>query len=80
MSWLHRHQWAEAGRRFNPPTSRVTEFKRVGHDGQQLLMQMMYGITVVELRCSSCGDVKAVSYAGDSGAWQGQPDVREAAS
>jgi hypothetical protein len=60
---FHRHQWVETSRRFNPPQVDVKRWE--GHR-TDLVMRLVYGITVVELRCDTCGDVKATSYAGEA--------------
>lgn len=57
----HRHQWTETSRRFNPPDSELTQFRA---DSAANLMPVLYGITVVELHCTGCGDVRGVQYAG----------------
>lgn len=61
MSLWQRHQWDEASRRFNPPDSELSRFKSAT---VAQVMPLIYGITVIELRCSGCGDVKAVRYTG----------------
>jgi hypothetical protein len=62
--WWHRHQWAEASRRFNFPPAKVDH---TGFITDEQMMELAYGITVVELRCKKCGDLKAVQYAGNVG-------------
>jgi hypothetical protein len=68
VSLWHRHRWAETSRCFNPPTIKLTNWS--GPHDADLISTIMYGITVIELRCEECGDVKAVRYAG----WAGLPD------
>jgi hypothetical protein len=61
MSLWHRHKWDETSRRFNPPTHEVTKFRA---DNVGSALPLLYGITVVELRCATCGDMKAIRYTG----------------
>lgn len=47
-----RHQWEIVSRTFNPPTSRQIEARGYStHDA----LGFLYGITVVEQRCTLCG-------------------------
>ena len=69
MSWFHRHHWHETSRQYNQSGSVMTHAD--GPNGLQLAREMEFGITVVELRCDGCGDVKAVRYVGDCGARPG---------
>ena len=57
---FHMHHWTEAGRKFNAPTQRITKAAETSEN----VMQIVYGMTVVELHCERCGDVKGVRYAG----------------
>ena len=57
----HQHQWTETSRRFNPPEVVPTKWEGTNSD---MLLQLVYGITVIELRCTDCGDVKGVRYTG----------------
>jgi hypothetical protein len=59
----HRHQWVETSRRFNLPPGKIEQTGFVTHEQ---VMELAYGVTVVALRCSGCGDVKAVRYAGNA--------------
>lgn len=65
MSLLHRHVWRETSRKFNRSGTVVKRSE--GLNVMQLIREMEFGITVVELRCDACGDVKGVRYVGDSG-------------
>jgi hypothetical protein len=65
MSLWHRHLWRETSRQFNQ-SERVMA-RATGTAYLQLARELEFGITVVELRCEACGDVKAVRYVGDSG-------------
>lgn len=49
-----RHQWKEVKRTFSQPdTGDVEEVM-----GAQLAKEIWFGVTVVELRCDECGDIK----------------------
>ncbi len=62
---LHVHRWVEASRKFNwaPDRMKMT----ANSISADLVREIGFGVTVVELRCEECGDVKAVRYAGDAG-------------
>lgn len=60
---VHRHQWVETSRRFNFAPAKVDHTGFIPHEQ---VMELAYGITVVELRCDGCGDLKVVRYAGNA--------------
>lgn len=62
MSLWHRHRWVETSRRFNPGHSGGLEL--AGFILHEQVMELVHGVTVVELRCDGCDDVKAVRYTG----------------
>lgn len=51
-----RHDWEEMDRRHYPPTVNNFEGDRLSED---LFLKIVYGITVVELTCQKCGDIKS---------------------
>lgn len=59
---LHTHKWAEESRWFVPPYTRPFEATRAS---EEFMKKVMYGITAVELRCSTCGDLKYMEFTGD---------------
>jgi len=61
---FHSHQWQETSRRFNE--SEMVPTKWESNSGNNVLLQILYGITVVELHCIKCGDIKAVRYIGNA--------------
>jgi len=63
MNWLHRHEWSEVRRKFNPPGA---SFSKLSGASEDTLLQLVYGCTVIELRCT-CGDVKTCNFHGDVG-------------
>lgn len=65
MSLWHRHQWQETSRRYNPSDQVMT--RADGPNAVALARELAFGITVVELHCTGCGDVKGVRYVGDCG-------------
>lgn len=65
MSLWHRHQWQEISRQFNQSDQVMT--RSDGPNALQLARELQFGITVVELRCAGCGDIKGVRYVGDCG-------------
>lgn len=65
MTFWHGHLWRETSRQFNRSDSVATRAE--GPNMVQLARELEFGITVVELACKVCGDVKAVRYVGDSG-------------
>lgn len=60
---MHRHRWEEQRRKFNPPGFRAAEIRV----SEEFLREFTFGVTVVELKCITCGDIKAVRYTGNSG-------------
>jgi predicted deacetylase len=68
VSLFHRHQWQEVARRFVPPRLDAghQEFDARGEIGVKLLRDLSNGYTVVELRCSECGDVTSRKLQGDA--------------
>lgn len=68
MSLWHRHLWRETSRQFQRSSLTVDgPYQADGANGVVVLRELAFGVTVVELRCKVCGDVKAVRYVGDSG-------------
>jgi hypothetical protein len=61
MSLFHRHHWQEVARRFVPPVNRTA--KNLPH---WMVYDFANGYTVVELRCSECGDVTSRKLRGDA--------------
>ena len=59
---FHRHDWSEVQRRF---TGKVLERVKMERCSEELLRQMLFGVTVIELRCEKCGDRKTVKAMGD---------------
>lgn len=64
MSLFHRHQWQEVARRFVPPQPGRRSW--AGLEAMQWAYDMANGYTVVELRCSECGDVTSRHLQGDA--------------
>jgi hypothetical protein len=59
-----RHKsWTEVKRTFNPPRQGDFRAQRATAD---FALTMMYGLTVVELKCLDCGDTKFVTTPGRS--------------
>jgi hypothetical protein len=48
-------------------TPKTAPVPYTGFITDEQMMELAYGITVVELRCKKCGDLKAVQYAGNVG-------------
>jgi hypothetical protein len=65
VSLFHRHQWQEVARRFVPPIE-TPPTKAWGSEGLARLADFANGFTVVELRCSECGDVASRKLRGDA--------------
>jgi hypothetical protein len=63
---FHRHHWQEVARRFVPPSDRLTNFKTYDDDGLGAMYDIINGYTVIELRCSECGDVTSRKLHGDA--------------
>lgn len=60
---FHRHRWEEARRYFTPPIARDVTVRGSAGD---LFRELAQGVTVVELHCATCGDVKERRLAGDA--------------
>lgn len=58
FDWLFgsscQHKWKEIHRVFNQPQE---SFKAQGFS-QETMLQLMYGVTIVELKCEICGEIK----------------------
>lgn len=68
MTLWHRHQWQETSRQFSRSSITFDGPVEAGAGrGVELVREVAFGITVVELRCAGCGDVKGVRYVGDCG-------------
>lgn len=59
---FHTHKWTEESRWFIAPYTRPFEATRAS---EEFMKKVMYGITAVELRCQSCGDLKHMEFTGD---------------
>jgi hypothetical protein len=57
MSLFHRHNWAEVSRTYTPGPGTDNLEKVSGTEGFKLYRELTFGITNVELRCTTCGDV-----------------------
>lgn len=66
----HRHQWTEVARTYTPGVESCDGFRARGPDAVRSMQAMVLGLTVIELRCSDCGDLTHRSVAGR--AFQGQ--------
>lgn len=68
MSLFHRHQWTEVARRFVPPIDGEAEVEGYGvaSGAKGLMYDIANGYTVIELRCSECGDVTSRHIQGDA--------------
>lgn len=58
---FHKHEWKEFKRVFVPPI-RLGELQGVG---EEVLKQILFGITSIELRCIKCGDISSKVILGD---------------
>jgi hypothetical protein len=56
-----KHQWEEVGRRATP---RLTKFNSEGVYPSDI-ERLAFGITVIELRCEHCGDIRSRELKGD---------------
>lgn len=54
MMW-HTHKWSEQSRHIIPPCQNRLEITRTS---TELAEQIIFGVTVVVLKCATCGDVK----------------------
>lgn len=52
---FHKHKWEEVSRKFTPPIDRAVKADWVSED---MMLRWTSGFTVIELRCSVCGDLK----------------------
>lgn len=57
-----KHRWQADARRFHPPAG-VTNIKGISED---FFREILYGITVVELRCEHCGMLTSQIIPGDA--------------
>lgn len=62
MSLFHAHRWAEVKRYFVAPVG-LTEADRIT---VAMLREMTQGVTVVELRCTGCGEIESRRLPGDA--------------
>lgn len=59
----HKHKWEEIGRAFaQSPVRNVKAFKLTDYDK---LARLIFGVTVIELRCRKCGTVGKQEIEGD---------------
>lgn len=61
MGLWHRHTWEEVGRTWTGKTEHVL---RGLECSEHMAERMMFGLTVIDLRCSGCGDRKSVEMLG----------------
>jgi hypothetical protein len=52
---MHTHSWIEIRRTYTPLPDRKFTVKFASED---LLQRFFFGLTVVELKCSGCGDIR----------------------
>jgi hypothetical protein len=52
--------WEEVGRTYTAPPTKLS----LGSGTPELILQVTYGITNIEMRCSACGDRKVVATPG----------------
>lgn len=64
MSLFHRHQWREHGRHHTPPHLNMQKADGPAHTIERLI----WGVTVILLKCDTCGDQKVVEMLGNAGA------------
>jgi hypothetical protein len=57
-----RHHWTEVARRFVPRPTHIADLKA----GEELAKRLMFGFTVVELRCEACGELDHRELPGDA--------------
>ncbi|HEY2086269.1 MAG TPA: hypothetical protein VGH54_09620 [Mycobacterium sp.] len=48
----HQHAWKVAGGRYEPPVGRSFEVERIS---DQMLREMIYGVTTITQECTGCG-------------------------
>lgn len=60
MRGRHEHLWTEIGRSFSPPPG-----GNVKNADIELIQQLAFGVTSVELRCEVCGEVTERLLTGD---------------
>lgn len=58
---FHKHKWEEVSRKFNPPISRGFEANWISKD---TFIRLTMGVTVIELKCTVCGDLKHMEVIG----------------
>lgn len=59
----HRHYWAEDHRVFASTTT--TELSVKG-TSDETVQRLMFGVTTIMLKCSTCGELKTVEVLGDA--------------
>ena len=60
---FHQHRFEEVRRYFIPPTPRDIQMDRAS---ERLWQQLLMGVTVIELRCESCGMLSHHELPGDT--------------
>ena len=62
MKCLFGHKWVEVARKFSRHDSRGLEIQRCS---SELMQKLWFGQTIIELKCSKCGDIKIKSFIGE---------------
>ena len=57
-----KHRYVEDGRAYTPPASQLQSAENVPRDTME---RILFGITVIVLRCENCGDVETRTGLGD---------------
>lgn len=59
---FHQHHWIEQSRHFTGPAG----LSSVARGDSETIERLVWGYTVVVLRCQACGDLKAVGIKGNA--------------
>jgi formylmethanofuran dehydrogenase subunit E len=68
FGWIKRkrckHQWGETRRSYNRSKMKLTE---AGHMDSELMRELIFGITNVEMQCFLCGQIQVIRFCGKCG-------------
>ena len=65
MRLFHRHKWEEISRHYTPGV-KLSNINNLNDDTADVLERIIFGFTVIELKCNECGELNHVIVIGDA--------------
>jgi len=66
MRLFHKHRWEEISRRFTAGVQLPKRVHNPNDETARVLEKIIFGFTVIELKCNECGELKHTIVIGDA--------------